>query len=215
MSLSRIRLLKQEILNVPLSVHTVFVADQNISTSIFFSFSTFVFFPSYFLLLFSALMSDFLLFAFSSSFSFHISILFVPFLLLLFVKCHLLTQSQLRAPKLLPGGRLRCQWPGCPSTRSFGRIADLQRHERNFHISPVTFKCTADGCTRSFKGRISCGSICGSFTLSNFRRKNRSVTSTLSKKETTASYLVFLCFLYFFSFPSLFLFQQPAGPSSW
>jgi hypothetical protein len=46
--------------------------------------------------------------------------------------------------------KLKCQWRGCPSTRSFGRVADLKRHVETFHIAPVNHRCVQRGCGRTF-----------------------------------------------------------------
>lgn len=50
-----------------------------------------------------------------------------------------------------PEGDLRCEWRGCPSSRSFGRLADLKRHVETFHIARTTYRCAKEGCMRTFK----------------------------------------------------------------
>ncbi|KAE8356033.1 hypothetical protein BDV28DRAFT_145535 [Aspergillus coremiiformis] len=45
---------------------------------------------------------------------------------------------------------LRCRWEGCTFTRAFNRDADLVRHLKTIHISPRSYRCTVDGCFKSF-----------------------------------------------------------------
>ncbi|KAJ6023866.1 hypothetical protein N7540_004663 [Penicillium herquei] len=43
--------------------------------------------------------------------------------------------------------RFECDWPGCQYRGSFGRNTELQRHIRNLHVLPKSYKCPAPGCS--------------------------------------------------------------------
>ncbi|KAJ5618663.1 hypothetical protein N7528_006774 [Penicillium herquei] len=46
--------------------------------------------------------------------------------------------------------RFHCDWPGCQYRGSFGRNTELQRHIKNLHVLPGSYKCPVPGC------RVSC-----------------------------------------------------------
>jgi len=51
------------------------------------------------------------------------------------------------------GDRYVCLWSPCGSTRTFGRVAELQRHYAQKHIRSKVYECTALGClARGDKG---------------------------------------------------------------
>lgn len=51
------------------------------------------------------------------------------------------------------GYRLVCLWSSCKSSRTFGRVADLQRHYEEQHVRSKVFDCMAVGCpAKGLKG---------------------------------------------------------------
>ncbi|RDW68828.1 uncharacterized protein DSM5745_08588 [Aspergillus mulundensis] len=47
----------------------------------------------------------------------------------------------------------RCKWQGCDGSHYFKREGDLVRHLRTIHISPGSYPCHAEGCTKVFGRR--------------------------------------------------------------
>ncbi|KAE8311091.1 hypothetical protein BDV41DRAFT_542968 [Aspergillus transmontanensis] len=45
---------------------------------------------------------------------------------------------------------LRCKWEGCTSRRHFNREADLVRHIKTIHISPRSYKCAIENCSKTY-----------------------------------------------------------------
>ncbi|KAK6837542.1 hypothetical protein RU639_001425 [Aspergillus parasiticus] len=44
----------------------------------------------------------------------------------------------------------RCRWEGYTSTKWFNREAELLRHVKTIHIAPRSYRCSVDGCFKSF-----------------------------------------------------------------